>query len=198
MFHVAGVSVKALFLLRQQWSSRSVDSSVADSFCFWLISGMRFLSFNLLKTFCSFLRHEDPFQRFILYDPLTTKSRSFLVCLPSAYRKDCPRNKVKVHVPGSLPLASHCRAHIGWGSVHSWRACACVRYAVPVWSHGVTCFVLTRKGFVGSIAHVPDIRPAERDARKCRRSSAGGLLSLRRQRKTTACNVIATSCQILF
>ena len=52
-----------------------------------------------------------------------------------------------------------------------------------MWSHGVTSFVLTRKGFVGSIAHVPDIRPAERDARKCRRSSAGGLVSLKRPKK---------------
>ena len=77
--------------------------------------------------------------------------------------------------------------------------CMCVRSlrspGVIPW---VTSFVLTRKGFVGSIAHVPDIRPAERDARKCRRSSAGGLVSLKRQRKTNACNVIATSCQILF
>ena len=51
------------------------------------------------------------------------------------------------------------------------------------WSHKLRPY--TQRFCIRSIAHVPDIRPAERDARKCRRSSAGGLVSLKRQKKQT-------------
>ena len=74
--------------------------------------------------------------------------------------------------------------------------CMCVRSlrspGVIPWSHKLRPY--TQRFCIRSIAHVPDIRPAERDARKCRRSSAGGLLSLKRRknkRMQRHCNLMS-------